>query len=278
MVIKGDEIFVYSIKQQRWKAFKSRNVYVEYNKLINISGRIIFFEGTKVMTFNKLTKELNVINSMVNELTFYDICAFGSNEIAIAGGSCYNDTSQIYETLSSCYVYEISSNRFIRIADLNVSRKGCSLVNVCGDLYCIGGHDNNSYLSSIEKYDRNNNKWELLDVRLLVARGYHQSVAHESLIITLGGSYKCNGLSNSIEIYNTELKNTTLIKTNLRVPRDMFGCCKKNSTIFIIMGSLEKSTVEEVEILDITDPYKPVVNKGGYFPAVNHINTSACTF
>ena len=114
----------------------------------------------------------------------YGICTFSCDETAIAGG-WLNSLIWEHEYLKSSYIFQISYNRFIRIADLNVARTYCSLVNVC-DLYCIGGYDGTyNYLSSIEKYNSNRNKWEVLDVILKVARSFHRSIAHEKLIITL---------------------------------------------------------------------------------------------
>ena len=131
----------------------------------------------------------------------------------------------------------------------------------------------------IEKCDSNNDKWEVLNISLKVARSYHQSVAYGKLIIILGGWH--SKTLDSIEIFNTESNQVSLIETRLNIPREKFACCKINSKIYIFGCTSNSSNRETVEVLDITDPYKPFINMYFRWPIKRYnklCTVTACTF
>ena len=265
LVVDGASVYIFSTENQKLRTLPFSDSYTTYNNnLINIVGRIFLFDGINVREFLKPTENFHIIKSMVEPYQKYAICKLSSTEVAIVGGKTFGGNKYYAnlseKVLSSCFTFNIFSNEFRRIAGLNFGRLGCFIVNFCGNLYCIGGHDGTYNLSSIERYDSNRDKWEVLDVRLKVARMYHQSVVHENLIITLGGCENYFDFLDSIEIFNTDSKQVTLIKTCLKIPRISFGCCKINSKIYIIGGfTTNTSKTKTVEILDFTDPYNPLI-------------------
>ena len=45
--------------------------------------------------------------------------------------------------LKNCYVFDISTNKLTRKADMNVGRNGHGLIKFEEKLYAFGGHDGN---------------------------------------------------------------------------------------------------------------------------------------
>ena len=217
MVLNGSQSFLFSIRDKKWRRFHdTQDYHLEYNpsNLIDVNGSTFLFDNNKVRKLRKSTKNFDVVSSMTDERQRHSICKFSSDEVAIVGNETVRVSvgKKLKETLRSCYVYNTSFNRFRRIADLNVQR--------CGEcLYCIGGFNSKSHLSSIEKYDYKINKWKSLGAKLKVARSHHKSVSHGELVVSLGGYNKSLGSLDSVEIFNTDSKKSTLIETRLKVPR-----------------------------------------------------------
>ena len=96
----------------------------------------------------------------------------------------------------------------------------------------------------------------------------------------MGGCNK-TGVLDSIELFNTEKNTVTLVETKLKLPRCDFCCCLVNANIHLTAGVDENvSQTENVEILDVTDPYIPVISEGVNLPKTNNFDTyaTACTF
>ena len=57
--------------------------------------------------------------------------------------------------------------------------------NSVGHVYCIGGHDGQHYLSTVEKYDKDQNKWDEV-TSLQIPRRWLSAVATEKTIYAIG--------------------------------------------------------------------------------------------
>ena len=64
--------------------------------------------------------------------------------------------------MSSVDCYDPDNNAWSQVANINIARRGHSLVSLHGRLYAIGG----SSVDSVEVYDPDNNTWTLLQHKL----------------------------------------------------------------------------------------------------------------
>ena len=81
------------------------------------------------------------------------------NKIYVTGG--YDGKDGFY---SSVYCYDPDTNRWSKMANMNIGRRSHSLVSVHGKMYAIGGfgYEDDDYVDSIEVYDPDSNRWTLL--------------------------------------------------------------------------------------------------------------------
>ena len=80
------------------------------------------------------------------------------HKIYVTGGyDCYAD-----DTKSCVDCYDLDTNTWSQVANMNIARQAHCLVRLYGRLYAIGGKD----VDSIEVYDPDNNTWTLLQQKL----------------------------------------------------------------------------------------------------------------
>ena len=68
--------------------------------------------------------------------------------------------------LRDVYVFNPENNSVTQVASLSIARQNHACAVLQGMIYCFGGDDGSSPLSSIEVYDPSANRWTLLDVTL----------------------------------------------------------------------------------------------------------------
>jgi Kelch motif. len=91
----------------------------------------------------------------------YCASAVLGNDIYIIGG--LDDEGNI---LKDVYAFNTVNNTVTTKASLNVARQNHACATLNNMIYCFGGDDGSTSLSSIEVYDPSTNKWTLLDVTL----------------------------------------------------------------------------------------------------------------
>ena len=100
----------------------------------------------------------------VTNILTYRICqgvAALDNKIYVTGG--YGVDYLLYgQSMSSVDCYDPDTNTWSQVADMNVARKGHSLVSLHGRLYAVGGWD----VDSVEVYNPDSNTWTLLQHKL----------------------------------------------------------------------------------------------------------------
>ena len=79
------------------------------------------------------------------------------NRIYVTGGMVF-----YYQAMSRVDCYDLDTNTWSQMANMNIGRYGHSLVSLHGRLYAIGGRA----VDSVEVYDPDNNTWTLLQHRL----------------------------------------------------------------------------------------------------------------
>jgi Uncharacterized protein conserved in bacteria len=91
----------------------------------------------------------------------YCASAVLGSEIYVIGG--IDEEGNI---LRDVYSFDTASNTVSTKASLNVARQNHACAVLGNKIYCFGGDDGSSPISSIEAYDPSANKWTLLDVTL----------------------------------------------------------------------------------------------------------------
>ena len=69
------------------------------------------------------------------------------------------------QTMSRVDCYDPDTNTWSQVANMNIDRRGHSLISLHGRLYAIGGFSV-EYVDSVEVYDPDNNTWTLLQHKL----------------------------------------------------------------------------------------------------------------
>ena len=87
------------------------------------------------------------------------------NKIYVTGGCDGYDDGDFCGrwSMSSVDCYDPDTNTWSRLANMNIARRGHTLVGRAGSLYAIGGHQ---VEDSVEVYDPDNNTWTLLQQKL----------------------------------------------------------------------------------------------------------------
>ena len=71
------------------------------------------------------------------------------------------------QSMSSVDCYDPDNNTWSQLPDMNIARRGHSLVSLHGRLYAIGGHRVGGYgVDSVDVYDPDNDTWTLLQQKL----------------------------------------------------------------------------------------------------------------
>lgn len=71
-----------------------------------------------------------------------------------------------YKALASCEIFNYKTGKWKQIADLNFPRINSTLLLYDNALWCLGGNDNNYSCRVIEKYNKKENRWKILDIKL----------------------------------------------------------------------------------------------------------------
>ena len=139
----------------------------------------------------------------------FSICSF-LKSIYLISRSFPNDLCYIKE----CFKYEISLNKWTKIADLNIGdRSGPSSAVFEGKIVVTGGHRYNGRTNSVESYDHHENKWSHLP-DMIGWRYDHSSFSMGNKLFVIGGFSNIDA-----EIFDSTSKKFTLL--NLKI------LCKK---------------------------------------------------
>eukprot|EP00457_Paulinella_chromatophora_P001289 gb/GEZN01001291.1/.p1 GENE.gb/GEZN01001291.1/~~gb/GEZN01001291.1/.p1 ORF type:complete len:881 (-),score=138.65 gb/GEZN01001291.1/:518-3046(-) len=119
------------------------------------------------------------------------------------GGTCEHEGD-----LASVERYDERYNQWEPVASMNVARQGCAAAVLDNRIYVTGGmyfeedEDSWNYLSSVERYDPMNDRWEMV-ARMLYNRNFHAASMLDGQIHVMGGWSEENVL-NTVERYDAE--------------------------------------------------------------------------
>jgi kelch-like protein 20 len=133
---------------------------------------------------------------------------FTSGEVLFAvGGWCSGDaisSVEIYDPLAS------ANNEWKIVAPMNKRRCGVGVAILNQQIYAVGGHDGQSYLNSVERYDPNLNQWSIDVAPTSSCRTSVGIAVLEGYLYAIGGQ---DGVSclNYVERYDANLNKWTRV-------------------------------------------------------------------
>ena len=114
--------------------------------------------------------------------------------------------------LSSCYTYDINSEVWNIIAELNVARNRTSCTVFEGKVVVTGGYNHNGGLKSVEAYDYYENRWTYLP-DMTKKRRNHSTASMCNKMFVVGGKSTIN-----CEVFDSYSRKFSEIKSGIIVP------------------------------------------------------------
>ena len=189
---------------------------------------------------------------MLEKRCSFGMCSFGECVI-VAGGEGDSDA------LKACEIFTPQAGKWLKIADMNTKRCYFTLTYFQQKVWAIGGFDTvdckffGKGFDTIETYNLAEDKWSVIDVKLLKKRMGHSTVAYNDKLFVIGGYNENEGTLSSVEVYSSVTNQFSFVSA-MKIPRLFFGCCLVNSRIYVTGGMSDfeiESSIDEVEIYDI---------------------------
>jgi len=136
--------------------------YSSVAKLDN--GSVLLIGGcfsSDLIEFNPSTLKVSLKTHMERPRTEHS-SVHVNGRVYIMGGFEKRDNN----FLSECEIYEANTNRFLPMAPMSCPKCGFSCASTEQKIYAVGGFNGKQRLKTIEVYDIQADKWQLLDVAL----------------------------------------------------------------------------------------------------------------
>lgn len=200
-----DSIYSYDIDKMTLKVVTNRlklpkhsfiSAYIN-NKLFIIGG------GNEKDTFNSIEYYDKLISKWIDlkKMSFkrksFASCVGFDNCIYVFGG--LDDKEQVLKT---CEKYDLDSNKWIRLDDFLIPRRGHQAICLPDGIYIIGGNDGNCILKSCEKYDFMTKKWKLIGAMNYGKYNFSANSTYCQYIFTFGGMTNGDKIINYVERYD----------------------------------------------------------------------------
>lgn len=177
---------------------------------------------------------------------------FLMTEILFAvGGWCSGDaisSVEMFDSLNS------SNNEWKIVTPMNKRRCGVGVAVLNHYIYAIGGHDGQSYLNSVERYDPSSNQWNSSDVQPTSSCRTSVGVAVlDDIIYAVGGQdgISCLSFVEKYDVSNNRWSRVASMSTR----RLGVGVCVLDSKLYAIGGS------DGISPLNTVERYDPKTNK-----------------
>ncbi|KAH6935993.1 hypothetical protein HPB50_012201 [Hyalomma asiaticum] len=181
---------------------------------INLSALGEVLTGCLVLRYNLEENEWRRCNMM--PLPRYGHrCVFLNNEIYVIGGFDNRDaTYGLRMSTSFCFRYHSQTGEWNVVAPLRHARGYHNVAVLNNAIYAVGGVDaNDLLLSSVERYDREEDAWVVLEKGLYCGRMGMGVAAFQGCLWVVGGIVQIAGLQTCstayVEIYNPSTDQTT---------------------------------------------------------------------
>lgn len=163
----------------------------------------------------------------------------------IEGGHC----------IKSTYCYSPQNNKWTKKASLKQKRYGHGAVSINGELFVIGGCNDNKeiFLSSCEKYDSHLNTWSFIKPMLTPRTCAGVAVLDGKIYVCGGESYE-NNSTNSVEVYDPIKKNWIHVAP-MNVRRSRFIVISSLKKLYAI-GGFDWTEQKYLSSCEVYDPEK----------------------
>lgn len=227
---ENPEFFVeyFSIYSNKWTSLPSLPTNVIYCGSTYFESKLFVIGGIEksglsisplIYSYNSNTNEWNEEHFSLEVSRYGHSCAHFNKSIYIIGGKTNEGITANVEILKS------GTNETIPGPLLNVKRLWSRAVIVNKELYVVGGDVDDKeieQLSTIEKLNVLENKWELFASFKQKRRFYSVTSLHDHICI-IGGKDECYSSLTSVDLLNTRTKLWSTL-SSLQLPREKFNC------------------------------------------------------
>uniref|UniRef100_A0A131YK73 Kelch repeat containing protein n=1 Tax=Rhipicephalus appendiculatus TaxID=34631 RepID=A0A131YK73_RHIAP len=210
---------------------------------INLSALGEVLTGCLVLRYNLEENEWRRCNMM--PLPRYGHrCVFLNNEIYVIGGFDNRDaTYGLRMSTSFCFRYHTQTGEWNVVAPLRHARGYHNVAVLNNAIYAVGGVDaNDLLLSSVERYDREEDTWVVLEKGLYCGRMGMGVAAFQGCLWVVGGIVQIAGLQTCstayVEIYNPATDQWTYAANYLPSPRTCVSLLNVNDTELYCFGGI----------------------------------------
>ena len=123
-----------------------------------------------------------LISQMNTARSGFGVVATGSRILAVGG---YNREG----CLANSERYDFIRNSWESLGKMHTKRARFSAIEVCGDVYAIGGSDGREELGSVEQFGQKSQTWSRLNCPMPTARSCFGATKMDGKIYTVGGSH-----------------------------------------------------------------------------------------
>lgn len=175
-----DSIEEFNLFTGEWKIITKDIIPTSGGGVVSFQNNLYTFGGysetknisTKLCCYNVVSDTWRILKPMINERASFGYCLFyyKNNPIIVVVGGLANGNILRKE----CEYYDISTNEWVEMGELNMSRKYCSVVSYQNKLYIIGGTDASKCNDIVESYDFETRKWTVeynLNTTVLCGQG-----------------------------------------------------------------------------------------------------------
>ncbi|NXJ11450.1 NS1BP protein, partial [Odontophorus gujanensis] len=172
------------------------------------------------------------------------VCALNGKLYVVGGSDPYGQKG-----LKNC---DVASVRAFNLWHLLAGRHQSAVCELGGYLYIIGGAESWNCLSSVERYNPENNTWTLMAPMNVARRGAGVAVCDGKLFV--GGGFDGFHAVSCMEMYDPA-KNEWKMMGNMTTPRSNAGIATVANTIYAVGG------FDGNEFLNTVEAYNPESNE-----------------
>ena len=146
----------------------------------------------------------------------------------IGGGVCLTANDDYY-----MFSYQLTDDQWTKLPILPYCY-GVP-INIDNQLSCIGGYDTSTGRATNKVITLEDNKWTTKYHNMIVARYHHAAVTYQHYIIVAGGVGEDHSTLDTIEVFNCNNYQWTIVSTHLPQPMRLINATTCNQS-FIIAG------------------------------------------
>jgi N-acetylneuraminic acid mutarotase len=176
-------------------------VAIDEHRILITGGKDGDFNGLSSVEIFDSTNETTTKVCDMNETWTADQSIRYKNDILVIGGYNHGDYYNTLNTVEKININDLSSG-WTKMSAMNEKRSGFAAALNGDYIYVFGGFDGHTILSSVERFDIPNNKWEIVNSNMNMKRYDHASVKVGNKIYIIGGWDENYKKLDSIKIFD----------------------------------------------------------------------------